>query len=88
MHKRYRHLYLILPVLFFATLALSGCEKKPAIIEQKCGRCHDTSSIYKHKRSPNEWDRLLFGMKARGMKVTPEEEKEIMEILVKRYSNK
>jgi len=33
-----------------------------------------------------EWDLLLYGMKARGLKITPEEEKEIHVILSQRLS--
>ncbi|MGV8057224.1 MAG: hypothetical protein AB2L12_04175 [Smithellaceae bacterium] len=88
MHRRYSSGCFIMPMFILAVFVLSGCEKKPAIIEQKCGRCHDASVIYKHKRSLDEWDRLVFGMKARGMKVTPEEEKEIMDVLAKKYSRK
>lgn len=88
MNKIFRCGYFIMPVLIFAAVVLSGCEGKPAIIEQKCGSCHDSSVVYKHKRSLDEWDRLVFGMKARGLKVTPEEEKEIMDVLAKRYSRK
>jgi hypothetical protein len=80
--------HFIAPALILSAVALSGCEGKPLIIEQKCGSCHESSVVYKHKRPLVEWDRLVFGMKARGMKVTPEEEKEIMDILAKRYSRK
>ncbi len=88
MHKILRSGYFIMPVLILVVVVLSGCEGKPLIIEQKCGSCHDSSVVYKHKRSLNEWDRLVFGMKARGMKVTPEEEKEVMDVLAKRYTSK
>ena len=80
--------FIMTALIILSSLVLSGCEEKPRIIEQKCGRCHDASIVYKHKRSMNEWDRLVFGMKARGLKVTPEEEKEIMDVLSKRYSIK
>jgi hypothetical protein len=88
MHRRYKGSYFIMTALILSSVVLSGCEEKPMIIEQKCGRCHDTSVVYKHKRSLDEWDRLMFGMKTRGLKVTPEEEKEIMDVLAKRYSSK
>ena len=88
LHEKCSSIHFIFPALILSAIALSGCEGKPMIIEQKCGSCHDASVVYKHKRSLNEWDRLIFGMKARGMKVTPEEEKEIMEVLAKRYSSK
>lgn len=86
MQRIYRGGYLIMAALILSVVVLFGCEGKPKIIEQKCGSCHDTSVVYKHKRSMAEWDRLVFGMKVRGMKVTPEEEKEIMDVLAKRYS--
>jgi hypothetical protein len=88
MHRFYSCGYFIISALILSLIVLSGCEKKPAIIEQKCGSCHDTSLIYKHKRSSEEWDRLVFGMKTRGLKATPYEEKEIMDVLAKRYSRK
>lgn len=86
MQRIHRSGYLIMAALILSSIVLSGCEGKPKIIEQKCGSCHDTSVVYKQKRSMAEWDRLVFGMKVRGMKVTPEEEKEIMDVLAKRYS--
>jgi hypothetical protein len=36
----------------------------------------------------DEWDRILFGMKARGLNVSPDEEKAIRELLAKHYSTK
>jgi hypothetical protein len=88
MQRIYRCGYFIMTALILSSVVLSGCEEKPKIIEQKCGKCHDASVVYKHKRSMDEWDRLVFGMKVRGMKVTPEEEKEIMDVLANKYSIK
>ena len=65
-----------------------GCTGKPALIEEKCSACHKTSVIYKQKRSLEEWERVIFGMKARGLKITPDEEKAVLEILLKHYSVK
>ncbi|MDD5167330.1 MAG: hypothetical protein PHN75_00805 [Syntrophales bacterium] len=73
-------------IMIAAVFVFCGCAEKPAIIEQKCGNCHSASVVYKKKRSMDEWDRILFGMKARGLKVSPEEEKEILDVLEKRYS--
>jgi hypothetical protein len=75
-------IFIALPALLW------GCGGKPHIIEQKCSTCHPTSVVYERKRPVQEWDRLLSGMKARGLKVTPEEEKTIQEILSERYSEK
>jgi hypothetical protein len=72
---------MILPVFF------GGCTGgKPEIIEQKCSSCHPSGRVYQQKRPMKEWDRLLYGMKARGLKITPQEETGIREILARRYS--
>ena len=78
----------IVVLLTAGTLVLSGCGGKPRAIEDKCGTCHSTVVVYKAKHSSDEWDQVLFGMKARGLKVSPEEEREIMDILRKKYSRK
>ena len=51
------------------------------IIEQKCGTCHSAKSVYAKKRTEDDWKRVLHGMKMRGLKVTPDEEREIMNVL-------
>jgi hypothetical protein len=63
-----------------------ACTEKPRIIEQKCSLCHSSYYVYQQKRTMNEWDRLLNGMKTRGLKLTPDEEKTIRNILSKDYS--
>ena len=65
---------------------LSGCTGKPELIEQKCSTCHSSALVYQNKRTAAEWDRLLYGMKVRGLKVTPQEEQAIREILSRRYT--
>jgi hypothetical protein len=72
---------MIIPVIFM------GCTRdKPEIIEQKCSRCHSSALVYQQKRPLTEWDRLLYGMKARGLKVTPQEEADIRKILANRFT--
>jgi hypothetical protein len=73
--------------MFIAGLAVLflGCTEKSPIIEQMCSRCHPTSYVYEQKRTMDEWNRLLTGMKARGLKLTPEEEKAVREVLSKDY---
>ncbi len=68
----------LLSALFFLSC---GCQTRSDLIDLKCGTCHDVSIVYEKKRSPEEWDRLLFGMKARGMKTTEREEEEIRRFL-------
>jgi hypothetical protein len=54
-------------------------------VEQKCSNCHKTAVIYAKKRTVTEWNGIVHGMQVRGLKVTPEEEKAILEALVKDY---
>jgi hypothetical protein len=73
--------FMIISVIFL------GCTgRKPEIIEQKCSTCHPSALVYQQKRPLKEWDRLLYGMKARGLKITPQEETGIREILASQYS--
>jgi hypothetical protein len=44
--------------------------------------------VYAKKRTLGEWERLLYGMKVRGMDVTPSEEKAILDILSQSYGLK
>ncbi|MGD0276692.1 MAG: hypothetical protein ABSB79_11700 [Syntrophales bacterium] len=82
MEKFFSWYYLILVIPF----VFMGCKSKPEIIEQKCSICHKTSVVYQKKRPMVEWERLIYGMKTRGLKVTLDEEKSIMEALNKDYS--
>lgn len=60
---------------------LTGCgdsiDRIP-IVEEKCGTCHKAENVYRMKRSKTEWDRLVYGMKMRGLKLTETEEKKLM----------
>lgn len=80
----HRRLYFlaIIPVL------LLGCSSKPELIEQKCSTCHKSSVVYEKKRTMVEWERQLYGMETRGLTLSPEERKAILEILAKNYSLK
>jgi hypothetical protein len=74
-------IFTIIPILFL------GCTGgKPEIIEQKCSTCHPSALVYQQKRPMKEWDRLLYGMKARGLKITPQEEAGIRKILAGHFS--
>lgn len=74
-------------IAFTAVALLFGCTPgKPQIIEQKCSSCHSTSNVYAKKRTLDEWGRLVYGMKVRGLKLTPEEEKQVMGALADHYS--
>lgn len=73
--------------LVFVSVIISSCDRydKFSIIEMKCGTCHSTSVIYSEKRSKSEWDRIIYAMKHRGLKLSSEEEKSIKEILYKNF---
>jgi hypothetical protein len=73
---------LLAPLLMILFL---GCTVKPEIVERKCSRCHDTSVIYAKARTATEWKGVIRGMQVRGLKITPEEEKDILEALLKAY---
>jgi hypothetical protein len=75
----WRFLIPIIAVIFL------GCTSKPEIVERKCSNCHKTAVIYATKRTATEWKGVVHGMQVRGLKVTPEEEKAILEALVKDY---
>jgi len=70
-----------------AAIIFIGCAVKPKIIEEKCSTCHQTSIVYSKKRPMAEWERLIYGMKARGLKMTPNEERDVMDALSKYCSS-
>jgi uncharacterized protein YcfL len=74
--------------LVIIPLLLLGCSSKPELIEQKCSTCHKSSVVYEKKRTMVEWERQLYGMESRGLILSPEERKAILETLAKNYSLK
>jgi len=74
--------HLLIPII---SVIFMGCTSNPEIVEQKCSNCHKTAVIYAKKRTVTEWNGIVHGMQVRGLKVTPEEEKAILEALVKDY---
>jgi len=65
---------------------LSGCGEKFTrydIIEEKCSKCHKSELVYMKKTSRQDWERILHGMKVRGLRLTASEEKEVKDILFK-----
>lgn len=70
-----------LPVSFclVSVSLIAGCgEQKIQIVEEKCGTCHTAEIVYNRKRTNAEWDRVVHGMKVRGLKLTETEEKQLM----------
>ena len=69
-------------IIILCCILFCGCGTREfEIIEDKCGTCHKASLVYEKKRSSGDWEILVFGMKARGLKITAEEENELMRVL-------
>ena len=80
-----------LPVSFFlvSVSLLTACgQEKIEIVETKCGTCHKAEIVYRHKRTNAEWDRVVYGMKMRGLKLSEAEEKELMAELYNKLGKK
>lgn len=71
----------LLVSFFLASVSflLAGCgQEKIPEVEYNCGKCHSTDWVYQHKRSKAEWDRIVYGMKMRGLQISPADEKKLM----------
>jgi hypothetical protein len=74
--------------LVFASVCINACSRNNkdfSIIEIKCGTCHSASIVYGENRNEHEWDRIIYAMKHRGLKLNPNEEKAIKDILYKNF---
>ncbi|MDR2883626.1 MAG: hypothetical protein LBV09_00780 [Deferribacteraceae bacterium] len=51
--------------------------------DKKCStKCHTTEKVYNKAYMPNQWKQTIISMKRFGVKVTAEEEKQILDFLV------
>ena len=67
--------------------ALSACKQQQIpLIEQKCGTCHSASVVYQTRRSEEGWRQVIHGMKMRGLVLTEEEQRQVLEILQREFS--
>ncbi len=80
----------MLAVIWSAAAVIStGCSSRTYdVIDRSCGSCHDASIVYEKKRTQDQWARVMFAMKAVGLKISPEDEQKIMEILSRSYTLK
>lgn len=71
-----------------AWLLLSGCQKQQpvALLEQKCGTCHPADVVYRSRYDKVGWEKVIHGMKQRGLTLTAREEEEVKAILLRDYS--
>ena len=75
----------LLLLLAFPLLVSCQQERVP-LIEQKCGTCHSADIVYDSRYSEDGWRQVLHGMKIRGLKLTAAEERRVLEILVRDFS--
>ena len=71
-------------ICFFPALLLagSGCaQQTDDLIETKCNSCHSSAVVYEQKRSKQDWDRVVFGMKSRGLEISETEEADLKNFL-------
>lgn len=67
--------------LVFASFVILSCSGDYTIIESKCGRCHKSEIVYSKKRSLDDWNRIIYAMKTRGLTITDIEEEEVLKVL-------
>ncbi len=61
---------------------LSACDDRQIpLIEQKCGGCHGTAMIYEKRYSSERWRQVIHGMKSAGLKVSEDEEEQLLKVL-------
>ncbi|MGB9732156.1 MULTISPECIES: hypothetical protein [Calditerrivibrio] len=81
--------YFLVSVSLLILLFLEGCansnDKQLKLVKQKCGVCHPVELVFNKKRDIDEWNRVIHGMKVRGLKLTEKEENEIVGYLTKNY---
>ena len=78
---------------FPATLLWSGNHWKNLMPEgegkevtvQLCGTCHDMQKTVVSRKTPQEWERTVYDMIARGAQIFPEEAEKIIAYLAQNY---
>lgn len=75
-------------LVFVSFLFFVGCtdnEKLDPIIHQRCGLCHSVKVALNKHRSRAEWEKVVYAMKVRGLQLSDNEEKKIIEYLSNYY---
>ena len=52
---------------------------------QLCGTCHNLQKVVVSRKSPQEWERSVYDMVARGAQIFPDEADEIIKYLAKSF---
>lgn len=80
---------LIFPVSFlwpeedWKTLMPDGEGKD--VTAELCGTCHDLQKVVVSRKSPQEWERSVYDMVARGAQIFPDEVEQIVKYLAKSF---
>jgi len=76
-------------VSVLSVFILISCDKvekqKFSMLEQKCSVCHPLSVALNKNRDEEEWKRVIHGMKVRGLIITEDEERKILDYLKNNY---
>lgn len=77
-------------VICFSILLSNGCSNTEGspLLEQKCGTCHSAAVVYSSRYDEEGWKKILHGMKIAGLKISRQEEADIMTILLRDYSTR
>ena len=67
--------------LVFSSFLIVSCSSNYTVIESKCGRCHKSEIVYSKKRNLEDWKRVVYAMKIRGLVITITEEEELFNVL-------
>lgn len=78
--------YYLVSVSFLLFIGCGENKKVEPIIHQKCGLCHSVKVALNKHRSKDEWEKVLYAMKLRGLRINDSEEKEIRQYLFNYYS--
>lgn len=55
------------------------------VTAQLCGTCHNLQKIVVSRKSPQEWERSVYDMIARGAQIFPDEAEQIVKYLSKSF---
>lgn len=83
-----RPVFCFLASVSFIVLVSCSSQRQIDIIERNCGKCHPASVVYETRATPEQWRRLVYGMKERGLRISEAEEKKVMEILYSEFGRK
>lgn len=54
---------------------------------QLCGTCHNLQKVVVSRKNPQEWERSVYDMVARGAQIFPDEAEQIIKYLANNFSS-